>query len=437
MRSILIANIGNSDLGTGEQSYFGRGIYNIYEESKKFYDDKNFKFDAILLESMIRELIKEYEIEKIFLLATEQLPIHQQDTIYIARIIKEILDIKFEIKQIEIIPIHENPSDYDEMFNLYEREIRKISPDADVIHISITGGTPAQNMALLTRSLMKYGQMVQIIYKPKGLKETKRLKIGEEITRILLSERLNALIERHLYGAAAELAEESNILSQKKVHKLRAQEHRGLFDFEECVEDMKKVFVATSGEEKAKVKKEMDEMERLKDGLKGKNLLSEEYFLTYKALINELYTNMKQKWEQGAYADFLGRLFRFEEAVLRYVFEREFKVNTEKEEKGEFLEFQRFVKSNNKLTDFLNQSKIESQEPNRRALFMILTFLKKENSERIDIKEIQERIGRIEKMADLRNKSILAHGFEGISKRDLEKYGNILEDIDIIVKKLQ
>jgi hypothetical protein len=323
------------------------------------------------------------------------------------------------------------------MFNLYEREIRKISPDADVIHISITGGTPAQNMALLTRSLMKYGHMVQIIYKPKGLKETKRLKIGEEITRILLSERLNALIERHLYGAAAELAEESNILSQKKVHKLRAQEHRGLFDFEECVEDMKKVFVATSGEEKAKVKKEMDEMERLKDGLKGKNLLSEEYFLTYKALINELYTNMKQKWEQGAYADFLGRLFRFEEAVLRYVFEREFKVNTEKEEKGEFLEFQRFVKSNNKLTDFLNQSKIESQEPNRRALFMILTFLKKENSERIDIKEIQERIGRIEKMADLRNKSILAHGFEGISKRDLEKYGNILEDIDIIVKKLQ
>jgi hypothetical protein len=95
MRSILIANIGNSDLGTGEQSYFGRGIYNIYEESKKFYDDKNFKFDAILLESMIRELIKEYEIEKIFLLATEQLPIHQQDTIYIARIIKEILDKSF------------------------------------------------------------------------------------------------------------------------------------------------------------------------------------------------------------------------------------------------------------------------------------------------------------------------------------------------------
>jgi len=435
MKSVVIANAGNSDLGKEEKPYFDVGNINIYEKSKELYENKNFNFEAIILEPIIKELIKEYEIEKLYLFATEQRPFHQKDTKYIASIIKEILNKKFKI-EVEIIPIDENPSDYDEMFSLYERELRKISMDADVIHISITGGTPAQNMALLIRSMLKFGNIVQIIYKPMGTKEIKKFKIGEEITKILLSERLNALKKRHLYGAAAELAEESNILSQKEVYMLRAADHRGLFDFEESVDDLKRVFNATSGEEKARVKKEIEELNRLKEGLKNIEPLGEEYFLTYKALIKELYTNMKQKWEQGAYADFLGRLFRFEEAVLRYLFEREFKVNTEKDEKGEFVDFQKFVKSNNSLMDFLDHSRIDPRKPDRRVLFMILTFLKKENSDRMDIKEIQERIGRIEKMADLRNKSILAHGFEGISKRDFEKYGNILEDIDIIIKKL-
>lgn len=436
MRSVVIANVGNSDLGNGEETYFDIRKDNIYEKSKELYENKNFDFDAILLEPLVKELIKEYEIERIFLFATEQQPVNQKDTIYTARIIKEILIKKFNINNIEIIQVHDNPSDYDEMLKVYEREIGKISTSADVVHISITGGAPAQNTALLIRSLLKFGNIIQAVYKPMGTRETKNFKIGEEISRILLSEQLRVLNEKHLYGAAAELAEKYNLLSQREFYRLKAREHRGLFDFEECIKNMEKLLDAASGEERLIIKKEIDEMERIKDGLKGKNLLSEEYFLTYKALIKELYNSMKQKWEQGAYADFLGRLFRFEEAVLRYVFEREFKVNTEKDEKGGFLDFKKFIESNNNLTDFLKHSRIDSREPNRRVLFMILTFLKKEDRDRIDIKEIQERMEKIEKMADLRNKSILAHGFEGITKRDFEKYGDILEDIDIIVKKL-
>ncbi|MCZ7381067.1 MAG: hypothetical protein O8C64_05805 [Candidatus Methanoperedens sp.] len=442
MKSMLIANVGNSDLGTGEQAYFSKGIHNIYEESKKFCDDKYFKFDAILLEPMIKELIKEYEIEGIYLLATEQRPIHQQDTIYIARIIKEILYKKFEIKSIEIIQIHENPSDYDEMFNLYEREIRKIAPDADVIHISITGGTPGQNMALLTRSLMIFGKKVQIIYKPKGIKETKRLKIGEEITKILLSERLKALKERHLYGVAAELAEESNILSQKEVYRLRALEHKSLFDFEECVNDLERVFDTASGEEKARIKKEIEEIKRLHEGLKNKKPFSEEYFLTYKALIRELCENMKIKLDQSAYTDFLGRLFRFEEAILRYAFEKETNIITERI-KGGFEDFEKYIKSDKDLLSFLEGEgiKLEYIDPNRRILRKIIEFwvTKRGIKKWGQVFGFVNRINKPEgnSLADLRNKSILAHGFEGISKNDFENYGDILRDIDRISLSLK
>lgn len=441
MRSVVIANVGNSDLGNGEETYFDIRNDNIYEKSKELYENKNFDFDAILLEPLVEELIKEYEIERIFLFATEQQPVNQKDTIYTARIIKEILIKKFNINNIEIIQVHDNPSDYDEMLRFYEREIGKIPTSADVVHISITGGTPAQNTAMLIRSLLKFGNIVQAVYKPMGTRETKKFKIGEEISRILLSEQLRVLNEKHLYGAAAELAEKYNLLRQREIYRLKAKEHRSQFDFEDSIKNLEKALTAASGEEKAIIKKEIEEIERLKGGLKGNELLGEEYFLKYRALIRELYTNMKQKWEQAAYADFLGRLFRFEEALLRYVFEKETKAVTEKS-KGGHEDFERHVKSDNELLNFLEGKgiKLERLEPNRMVLRLILEFWVREKGIG-KLGQIYRFVDKINKpeddsLADLRNKSILAHGFEGISKQDFEKYGDILEDIDIIVKKL-
>jgi len=438
MRSIVIANIGNSDLGKDEKPYFDIRKNNVYEDSKRLYENVKFDFEAILLEPVIREIVKEYEIERLYLFATKQRPVHQKDTIYVACIVKEILNREFGIgERIDVIRIDENPADYDMMFGLYEEEMGRISTDADVIlHVSITGGTPAQNMALLIKSLLAFGNKVQVVYKLMGSKEVEKFKIGEAIVKILLSEQLKALKDGHLYGSAAELAEKYYLLELKEILMLKAKEHRVLFDFEESVKVLRKALNGAHGEERARIKSEIEDIERIEEGLKGKERFSEEYFLTYRALIKELVYNMKLKWEQGAYADFLGRLFRFEEAMLRYTFEKEFNVSTERDESKGYPVFKEFIESNNKLKRFLEESSIKPEEPNRRTLFMILTFLKKENPDRKDIKETQEIIGKIEKLADLRNKSILAHGFEGISKdRIKERYrGDILSDIERVAE---
>ncbi len=442
MKSIVVANVGNSDLGKGDETYFDIRKDNIYEKSKEFYESNNFNFEAILLEPLIKELIKDFEIEWIYLFATEQRPFHPKDTIYVAKIIKEILTKRFQIENIELVYIHENPSDYDKMFTIYENEIEKMSSDADVIHVSITGGTSAQNTALLIHSLLKFGNRVQAIYKPMGVKEPKKFKIGEEIARILLYEQVKALESKHLYSAAVEIAERYNLLTNKDIHILRSKEHRALFDFEACIKDLEKVSDATFGEEKVRVKKEIEEINRLKEGLKNKEPFSEEYFLTYKALIKELCTNMKLKWGQRAYADFLGRLFRFEEALLRYVFEKETNVTTKKI-KEEYKDFERYVNDNEELLDFLGKNgiKLEHIEPNRRVLRKILEFwVTKKAKQKLGIiyrfvKKINEPEGN--SLADLRNKSILAHGFEGISKDDFEKYKDILDDIQNISRWLE
>ncbi len=442
MKSIVIANIGNSDIGKEEKPYFDSRRNNIYEDSKRLYEGERYDFEAILLEPVIKEIVKEYKIERLYLFATKQRPVHQKDTIYVACIVKELIDREFAIgERIEVIQIDENPADYDTMFNLYELEMKRISLDADVIHVSITGGTPAQNMALLIKSLLAFRNKVQVVYKLMGSKEVEKFKIGEAIVKILLSEELKALKDGHLYGSAAELAEKYNLLELKEILMLKAKEHRVLFNFEESIKVLRKALNGAHGEERARIKSEIEDIERIEEGLKGKERFSEEYFLTYRALIKELVYNMKIKWEQGAYGDFLGRLFRFEEAVLRYIFEKETEVTTERV-KGRYGAFELNVKSDMELLSFLKEEgiKMERIEPNQKVLRKILEFwvTKKRNAKWGLVFKFVDKISKPEgdSLTDLRNKSILAHGFEGISKdRINERYkGDILRDIERVVE---
>ncbi len=83
---------------------------------------------------------------------------------------------------------------------------------------------------------------------------------------------------------------------------------------------------------------------------------------------------------------------------------------------------------------------MEHIDPNRRILRKILEFWVKNRG----INKWSQIFGFVDKinnpegnsLADLRNKSILAHGFEGISKKDFENYGDILKDIDRILRSL-
>ena len=126
---------------------------------------------------------------------------------------------------------------------------------------------------------------------------------------------------------------------------------------------------------------------------------------------------------------------------MRYVFEKETKVITEKI-KGGYEDFERYVKSDKELLSFLEREgiKLEHIDPNRRILRKIIEFWVKKR-DFIKCGQIFGFVDRINKpegssLADLRNKSILAHGFEGISKKEFENYGDILKDIDRILISL-
>ncbi len=212
--------LGNSDIQFEDESgkpFLLRKV-NFREETSKLY------MELVGKESIFRRVGKDafeingrklcfpifipfllYAIEKeevppskIFLFATDQErpDVNKQDTIYLAKILKD--KIIPEICEdcaggVEIITINENPANYDDMgrfFMNFEENYRDRLEKAWSNYIQVTAGTPAMGMALLF-ALSKYPLRVFTIIKTEGIREAYYLKS-------LIAREYEASIERLL-----------------------------------------------------------------------------------------------------------------------------------------------------------------------------------------------------------------------------------------------
>lgn len=416
--ALLIANIGNSDIGKDENPIFAprNGHITIYDESRELWESKEFgSIELLLLDPVLRKIQEMFDIKQVYLFYTEQSPPHQQDTKFIAHIVKSILCSRYDFDEtsINLHAISKNPADYDEMLKLYRAEFDNIPESADRVFVSLAGGTPQQNFSAMLESVARFGAKATMIYTPRGSEDAVEYGVGYEIYKQMVTHRVDILKEMKMYGVAAELAEEYGILDTNEIKMLQAKNHRLLFDFESSQ--------TLFNEVKDKLPKHLEEIHSAIDKLE--KLKSEDVC----ALIHELYKNMLAKWEQGAYVDFLGRLFRFEEGVYYYLIQKKFEIDISK--KSKHAEFIDKVRSDDKLKKYLegiwyNGDKLNF-EVNRPFLYFVTSFYRKEfglvtrifdkvnyyedkdgkNKER----DSQESLGR------MRNKTIIAHGFEGVS----------------------
>ena len=211
--------LGNSDIQFEDESgkpFLLRKV-NFREETSKLY------MELVGKESIFRRVGKDafeingrklcfpifipfllYAIEKeevppskIFLFATDQErpDVNKQDTIYLAKILKDkiIPEICEDCAGVEIITINENPANYDDMgrfFMNFEENYRDRLEKAWSNYIQVTAGTPAMGMALLF-ALSKYPLRVFTIIKTEGIREAYYLKS-------LIAREYEASIERLL-----------------------------------------------------------------------------------------------------------------------------------------------------------------------------------------------------------------------------------------------
>lgn len=197
--AILIANIGVRDLGKeGNPLFFpGNSSFqrNVYNESKELLRSKKFDdLELLLLEPVIDKIKTEFTLQEIILFGTTQNKSnkqHSKDTIFISHIAKKIICDRYLITKdkIKIKKIKKNPADYIEVAKSYKDEFKKLANRTDKVFVSVTGGTPQQNAAIIIETLSIFGERALMIYKPEGINTPIEYDIGS-YTRSLVKKTL-------------------------------------------------------------------------------------------------------------------------------------------------------------------------------------------------------------------------------------------------------
>ncbi|MBW9222473.1 hypothetical protein KKP97_05445 [Methanothermococcus sp. SCGC AD-155-C09] len=494
-RALFLTNVGNRDLGYREVPLFDRNMEeseklrekcnkeynkvmkknlnfeNFFESTKELYLSgvyKKLDLEPILIKDKVMYLCDSYDELDIKLLATMQDPPHYQDTYYSAKIIKEWL-IKNYPKlenRVEVIKINENPSNHTVMLKKYNKIFSKLGDNYNDVYLGITGGTPAQISGLIINGILKWETKIKTLYKPQG-KEPQENEIGMELFKEFKKEEYKSYKKSKMYLLASEVGKKYKLIEDWEYHKLRALHFKNLFDFERAINEFNEAFNKARIEHKKEIKKEIKLLEELegnkpinKENNEPINELKEN-IEKYKLLINLLIDNMKSKWENGEYVDFVGRLFRLEEAVLRTIVEKEFNKSMDKKKingDSRFYEYEELLKENSDVRNYLIEKGVEIDKGvNRHSLFHLLGYLveKKGLKKYKRIHEIMSKLNKnnktkkapkklekVESLADLRNKSIIAHGFIGVSKENIIELYNedksneeeIIENIDLVKK---
>lgn len=149
-------------------------------------------------------------------------------------------------------------------------------------------------------------------------------------------------------------------------------------------------------------------------------------------MFSELLENIKFQIVNEEYIDFLGRVYRFREAIYKYIFVR----HHYKQRKFSFHE--RYMQRKEILRILRKHYKIKSSSLIIGINIYISKYMKKEYKFKNAISVIDSP--RMDNLIKLRNSSLVGHGFKGVSLAEIEgHYGDpyaVLDDFDRCLRYL-
>ena len=450
---ILISNVGNRDvqykgkpLDNGNIRQKSEELLNNYENEKE-----NLSYPIIkpYLESFANKLKNIY----LFVTNQEDERVRNSDTLHFGGLIKKWINENYGIG-VNIIQYANNPTDYEriyDFFTSYFTQERNNFDKADKRIISLSGGTPQMNGALYIILSSIYARNNEF-YSVFGI-DGKLIPVNHEktIVKIFVKNSCVDLLKINQYQSIIEILETFNVEKRTPlIILLNYANFRKNFDFDRAKE----------------------QLELFLNSIPSSN--HNEYgafvidnVLSPLDLVKEVFWNVEIVFKNQNYLLLTALLFRLEEALLfeivKYLFQDKIKENlTNKKTHQDFirnLETEELDLWNSlqgvTFKDFpLN---INSKELNRPVLFYIarlkINELKTDGNYIFQIGNILEILDKINKycynylseeqrekkyknrtskqcLGDLRNSSIIAHGFEPVSKDKIESlYGDKLEII--------
>jgi hypothetical protein len=216
------------------------------------------------------------------------------------------------------------------------------------------------------------------------------------------------LIDRYDYGGALEILNEKGMIDTDSALIIKSCKYAVNFDFKTAHGILRGL-----SEEKKNEKDIIKLTKNLQQLIDGDPT----------AIFSELIENIEFQLVNEEYIDFLGRVYRFKEAIFKYIFVK----NHLNKNKFSFLidamSKQRILKILRKKYKIFNTN----------LIYGISTYIDKYLSRKKNYVNIV-RLLNSEKMISLialRNNSIVGHGFRGVSSEDIKKaYGNPYNVVD-------
>lgn len=334
------------------------------------------------------------------------------DTLYFGECIKKLLSGQKPVGKVNLREIHANPNLPDSMFRYFTDQLSWLqnrSGEYEKIFVALSGGIPACNTALCLQAVRLFEERCIPLYSIEGGEEPIPLRIGDQLLESSKREIVRRQLEIYEYSVAAILLDSLGLPLYADLARIAL--YRLNFDFQRA-----KVLAATL------VAKDVGEVRHY--GLRVEGELKKLLGKDLSCLILELYHNAAVKFSKGEYLDFLGRLFRFQEAVLRYLAETsELALQTDiDKDSHHFSIFQASVRQHPTLVEYLEQQtygteKLDWGNPYIPCLMATLRYLadKGDPEKRDQRLDLFTRLQEIGQLMPLRHKSPLGHGFEGVS----------------------
>jgi len=206
-----------------------------------------------------------------------------------------------------------NPADYQEVFDAYKELLvdRLPRPEGEgCVWLCPMAGTPAMTMALVLVGLALWKERVRILVAPEGRVTAEESPFPQRFLRLLGKEALQAALQAYDWEGGMALAAQEGIKGL-----LRSALERSRFNFSEADRALAQALIHIDQPDLREA------VRQLREGLEPLLQPPKDHASAGPFLV-ELAFNARMCWHTRREVDFLGRVYRLQEGLIRYLLEK-------------------------------------------------------------------------------------------------------------------
>lgn len=410
----LIANVGQRDLQVDGCPLDAHRLRDDAARVQREYDALRDRVFAPMLSAALdylRSAAQSVEV-RVLLLTTDQTDprFRDGDTVICGNVLKRFLTDRYPslVSKVLIHTTNHPPHLYDRMLEDFRSLLlTRLEPPGERYYLLLAGGTPAANAALLLAGVWLFAEKAHALTVGEDTGRVRPMDIGRRIVASYRRDRVCELLTRRDFAGAAALLDADSparIVADAAAKRLN-------FDFSPSAKMLGDLLAQRGGALPPELDPLYADAQRLADH-------------DNPAVMREVYWNAMVKWHREEYADFLGRLWRLIEASLQEAVGRISGINlTDKHASAKA--FDAWVQTRSDLLDHLNRETgrppAQRIEQSAWLLAFILGWLVDHDpaAKSDPFRACHHAVQALAPLRALRNKSVLAHGFQGLSKESI------------------